>query len=89
MTNENTAIKSEQRREQGPWRIKLLLRAKLTEQWTCGQWRFLSRIACSLFLHFFSPSGLEDEQAQKPYTNILLVLPLQSYSKGKILYRFT
>lgn len=42
-------------------------------------------IYCSELLHFFPPPNLEDKQAQKPYINILLALPLQSYSKGKIL----
>lgn len=46
---------------------------------------FKNIVYCSELLHFFSPPSLEDKQAQKPYTNILLMLPLQSYSKGKIL----
>lgn len=79
---------SKQRREQGFWRVKLLLRAKY-DQWSNWAQResffqeypvYCSELQCS-----FSPPSLEDEQAQMPYTNVLLVLPLQSYSKGKIL----
>lgn len=73
---------SKQRREQGFWTLKLLLRGKY-DQWSNWAQResFFQEypVYCSELLHSFSPPSLEDKQAQMPYTNILLMLPLQSY----------